>query len=201
MSAGPSRPGSYYVMQPVSISTSQQYWMNDLRIYPTIWSNIMKNAISLAWRTKHHRNLLLGHRNRESNSDFSTFSKKSLNKMQHALEQEVLVSTGAVSIFNFSLHFGSAFWHPRAKNCVLCGWLQSMRPVIKSSAPKNLPLSIRDSLILWQRRSKSSSISRLTMEYAVSLKEQALCLRRWPEILQPELSIFYKIVNDTILVT
>lgn len=82
----------------------------------------MKNLIPLAWRTKHHRNLLLGQRNREGSSDFSTFSKKVWIKCNLPLKQRVLASTGAVGIFHFSLHFDSAFLHPQSKQLCLV-WL------------------------------------------------------------------------------
>lgn len=183
------------------ISTSQPYWMNDIRIYPVLWRSRMKNSMPLTWKTKYHRNLLLDHTYREGSSDFSTFSNNIWIKCNLPLEQEVLVSTGAAGIFIFHYTLTLISYIHRAKNCVLCGWLQSMRQVLKSSASKNLPLSLRDSLIFWQRCSKPSSISCLTMEYAVSLKVQALCLRRWSEILQPELSIFYQSMKLFILVT
>lgn len=98
--------------------------MNDIRIYHILWSSIMKNSVPLVWGTKHHRNLLLGHRNREGSRDFNTFYKKVWMKCNLSLEQEILASTGAgaVGIFHFSLYIGSAFLHSQSKGLCLV-WL------------------------------------------------------------------------------
>lgn len=147
-----------------------------------MFCSILKNSMPLAWRTSQEPV-------RSQEQGIKHLLQEGLNYNLPVL-QGVLTSTGLPSIFSFSLHFGSVFLPPgtqssfgitqtreeaqsepcnkeeraKTKNDALHGWLQILSEVFKSSVPKTVPLCFRDSLISWQRCSKSLSISSLTME-------------------------------------